>query len=202
MKLIIESENLQDYLSEIPPYIVFENKSIKEKVKLIESKSDSDIEKSKIAFEISRDEIKHSFDTGNLEISISAEDTLNSGNGICFSKSHLLATLLRAMKIPCGFCYQRVLRKPNDSKSGFALHGLNAVYLKDFGWFRIDPRGNKTGVDSQFSIETEKLAYPIRSEFGEIDYPNVFVKPLESVIRSMENSKTNSELFFKRPEEI
>ena len=106
------------------------------------------------------------------------------------------------MKIPCGFCYQRVLRKPNDSESGFALHGLNAVYLEDTGWFRVDPRGNKTGVDSQFSIETEKLAYPIRTELGEIDYPFVFIKPLDSVIYSMEESADTEELFFKRPEKI
>lgn len=202
MELKLESERLQDYLVEVPPYIRFDTPLISEKIKSIESKTSNPKERAKIAFEIARDEIHHSFDTKAPEITISGEDALRSCNGICFAKAHLLATLLRGMKIPCGFCYQRVLRKPNDSESGFALHGLNAVYLEDTGWFRVDPRGNKTGVDSQFSIETEKLAYPIRTELGEIDYPFVFIKPLDSVIYSMEESADTEELFFKRPEKI
>lgn len=105
------------------------------------------------------------------------------------------------MGIPTGFCYQRVLRK-GTIESGYALHGLNAIYLEDIGWFRLDPRGNKPGVDSEFSIETEKLAYPIRTSLGEIDYPKVYTKPLDSVIAAMHNSKGCHELFYKRPEEI
>lgn len=202
MQLIFESERIEDYLGEVQPYIRFDTPLVKEKIKFIESKTADPKEKAKLAFEIARDEIHHSFDTKEPEVTISAEAALKSCNGICFAKSHLLATLLRGMNIPCGFCYQRVLRKTNDPNSGHALHGLNAVYLKDYGWFRLDPRGNKAGVDSQFSIETEKLAYPIRPGYGEIDYPNVFVKPLDSVIRSMESSKDTAELFFKRPEEI
>src|SRR5690606_39523518 len=99
------------------------------------------------------------FDTKEEHITINAEDVLEHKEGICFAKSHLLATLLRGMGIPTGFCYQRVLRK-GTIESGYALHGLNAVYLPDTGWFRLDPRGNKPGIDSQFSTDVEKLAYP------------------------------------------
>lgn len=198
MKFILESANPKDYLSEIPPIIQFHTPLIKNKVEFIESKAKTPKEKVKLAFEISLYEIKHSFDIDSKFVSISGEDALQSGEGICFAKAHLFATLVRAMGVPCGFCYQRVLRK-GTIESGYALHGLNAVFLKDSGWFRLDPRGNKSGIDSQFSIETEKLAYPIREELGEFDYPNIFLQPLPSVIHAMENFKDRKELFLKRP---
>lgn len=199
LALILESNNIEDYIKEIPPIVQFHTPLIQNQIKNFEQKTNSLTEKVKIAFEFVRDKISHSFDTHSEVITITAEDTLAKKEGICFAKSHLLATLLRGMNIPAGFCYQRVL-KNGTIKSGYALHGLNAVYIKEYGWFRLDPRGNKAGIDSQFSIEVEKLAYPIRTELGEIDYPNVFTTPLKSVIKAMENSKNCSILFNKRPE--
>jgi len=105
------------------------------------------------------------------------------------------------MGIPAGFCYQRVLRK-GTVESGYALHGLNAVYFPDTGWFRVDPRGNKEGINSQFNMEEEQLVYPIRPELGEVDYPNVYAEPLLAVIQAMQDSKSCEELFYKRPEAI
>lgn len=201
MKLILESNNLEDYLKEIPPVILFHTPAIQEKIREIESMASGKKERAKIAFEIARDEIHHSFDTQEKLVTINAEDVLRNKEGICFAKSHLLATLLRGMGIPAGFCYQRVLRK-GTVESGYALHGLNAVYLEESGWFRVDPRGNKPGIDSRFSIEEEKLAYPIRTELGEVDYPNVFTAPLPSVLTSMHESCDTQELFYKRPEAI
>lgn len=201
MELKTESDNLQDYLQEIPPVIVFTTPKVKQTIEEIKQQASTDFERAKIAFEITRDRITHSFDIQSKTITISAEDTLNKGEGICFAKSHLLATLLRGMGIPAGFCYQRVLRK-GTIDSGFALHGLNAVYLKDKGWFRVDPRGNKPGIDSQFSADTEKLAYPIRTALGEKDYPQVFTKPLPSVIKSMQESTDCHALFYNRPEMV
>lgn len=201
MKLQLESDSLEDYLGEIPPIIQFNTPFVQEKIREIESQASTTNEKAKLAFEIARDEVKHTFDTKEKVVTISAEDALEGKEGICFAKAHVLATLLRGMGIPTGFCYQRVLRK-NTIASGYALHGLNAVYLEDEGWFRLDPRGNKPGIDSQYSIEEEKLAYPIRKELGEIDYPNVFMEPLPSVIASMRQSANSEELFYNRPEKI
>ena len=48
------------------------------------------------------------------------------------------------------------------------IHALNTVYVDK--WIRLDARGNKDGVNAQFSIEDEHLAYQVRSELGEIDY--------------------------------
>lgn len=37
-------------------------------------------------------------------------------------------------------------------------------------WIRVDARGNKENVHAEFCIDEEKLAFPIRTELGEIDY--------------------------------
>ncbi|MCO5231378.1 MAG: transglutaminase family protein [Chitinophagales bacterium] len=201
MELIIESVNLKDYLQEDLPIIEWNTPAIQKIIQDIEDHCETPFEKAKMAFEYARDQIRHSFDTQYLDVSITAEQTIESHEGICFAKAHLLATILRGMGIPAGFCYQRVLRK-GTLESGYALHGLNAIFLEEIGWFRVDPRGNKPGINSQFSVKEEMLAYPIRTELGEIDYPNVFVHPLISVVDAMKSSKNTQELFFNRPQEI
>ncbi len=201
MELRLESHDLRDYLKEIPPVITWNTPEVKARINSIQSRSRDKREQARLAFELARDEISHSFDSGQPLVSISAEDALSNGDGICFAKAHLLASLLRGMGIPCGFCYQRVTRK-GTIESGHALHGLNAVYLDGVGWFRVDPRGNKPGIDSQFSMSEEKLAYPIRPELGEVDYPDVLVAPLPEVIEAMRSSGNTQELFYKRPESM
>ena len=201
MDLKLESENLNDYLGEVPPAIVYQTSIIQQKIQEIEGKVSSLRDRAEMAFEIARDEIRHSFDSKGTLITISGAQALEKKEGICFAKAHLLATLLRGMGIPAGFCYQRVLRK-GTVDSGYALHGLNAVYLQEVGWFRVDPRGNKVGIHSEFSPNIERLAYPIRTELGEVDYPNVYTKPLDSVLQAMQESKDAQELFYKRPEKI
>ena len=201
MKLQIESEQLADYLKELSPIIQFHTPLIKEKIHFIKSQASSDRDRAKMAFETARDEIAHSFDTQNDLVTINSEDVLKSKDGICFAKSHLLVSLLRGMEIPAGFCYQKVLMK-GTVESGYALHGLNAVYLPETGWFRVDPRGNKPGIDSQFTTDKEKLAYPIRPELGEIDYPVVLTEPLPSVIQAMQESSNSKELFYTRPTDL
>ncbi|HQZ81774.1 MAG TPA: transglutaminase family protein [Pyrinomonadaceae bacterium] len=201
MELQLESDKLEDYLGEIPPIVEFSTPKVKEAIAAIEARAGSPRERAKLAFEFARDEISHSFDTNSDAITVNAEEAIERKEGICFAKSHVLAALLRGMHIPAGFCYQRVLRK-GTVESGYALHGLNAVYLEDAGWFRVDPRGNKPGVDSQFSTDVERLAYPIREELGEYDYPHVLTEPLLSVIRAMRDTEDCHTLFYDRPESM
>lgn len=199
MQLQIESNNIKDYLKEIPPVIQINTPLIQKQIASLMAQTDSPKERAELAFEIARDKIQHSFDDKKCEIvTISAEETLANKEGICFAKSHLLGSLLRGMGIPTGFCYQL----KNNPKAGYVLHGLNAIYLEDTGWFRVDPRGNKPGVDAQFSTDKEQLAYSIDPSKGEIDYPNVFAEPLVNVIKAMEDSKNVKDLFYKRPESI
>ncbi len=58
-------------------------------------------------------------------------------------------------------------------KPPFCLHGLIAVYLNEHGWYRIDARGNKAGVDAQFSPPIEQLAFSTNID-GEFDFPEIW----------------------------
>src|SRR5690625_2417066 len=201
MKLQLKSMNKEDFLCPIDGIIDYEEPIMQEKISEIKNATDNVKEQAELAFNFVRDDIEHSFDTNSKLITISATETLKKKEGICFAKSHLLAALLRGLDIPAGFCYQRVVRK-GTVESGYALHGLNALYLDEVGWFRVDPRGNKEGIYSEFCTDKEKLAYPIRSELDEMDYPHVYSHPLQSVITSMNESKDCHELFYNRPEAI
>ncbi len=140
---------------------------------------DSEGQVARACFEFVRDEIKHSWDFQINPVTCKASDVLLQGTGYCYAKSHLLAALLRANKIPAGLCYQRLTI--SDDKPPFCLHGLNAVYLKNHGWYRIDPRGNKEGVNAQFCPPEEQLAFPIISE-SEADLPEIWSEPLNVVV--------------------
>ena len=130
-------------------------------------------------FEFVRDDIKHCMDYQLDTLTCKASDVLVHGTGFCYAKSHLLAALLRANGVPTGLCYQRLTF--TVGKPPYTLHGLNAVYLDDIGWFRIDARGNKRGVDAQFTPPIERLAFAIEVA-GEEDLPGVLAEPLPAIV--------------------
>jgi len=138
---------------------------------------------SQACFEWVRDRISHSGDCNAPVTTCSASEVLKQGTGWCFSKSHLLAALLRANKIPAGICYQRLRYDDN----GFTLHGFNAVYLPEFGWYRIDARGNKLGVDAQFCPPEEKLAFLPELD-GEVTLPEIWPDPVPVVVKCLKNN--------------
>ena len=144
----------------------------------------SDEEITKACFEFVRDEIKHSWDFKLNPLTCKASDVLAYGTGYCYAKSHLLAALLRANKIPAGLCYQRLTI--SDDKPPFCLHGLNAIYLEQYGWYRVDARGNKFDVQAEFTPPVEQLAFPIAT-VGEIDLPEIWSEPLAVVVQALEN---------------
>jgi transglutaminase-like putative cysteine protease len=138
-------------------------------------------------FEWVRDEIHHSFDYQQNPVTWRASDVLHHRTGYCFAKSHLLAALLRANGIPAGFCYQRL--SIDDKGEPFSLHGFNAIYLPDWGWYRVDARGNKPGVDAQFTPPKEQLAFPIQLP-GETDFSEIWAEPLPIVLAALQSQKT------------
>ena len=148
-------------------------------------------------FEWVRDEIYHSSDYQMNPVTCSASEVLKYKTGYCYAKSHLLAALLRANSIPAGFCYQRL--SINDDGAPYCLHGLNGVYLPKYGWYRIDPRGNKLGVDAQFIPPTEQLAYKINFP-EEVDYQQIFSEPLPEIIQALQTYTTWQELFDNLPD--
>ena len=143
------------------------------------------------------DKIKHSRDYRLQPVPCAASEVLEVGSGYCYAKSHLLAALLRANGIPAGLCYQRLSRDENGAP--FTLHGLNAVLLPEFGWYRIDSRGNKPGVDAQFTPPVERLAFAIEHE-GEFLLPGIYANPLPNVIEALHSYSEWDELAANLPD--
>lgn len=134
-----------------------------------------------------RDEVRHSADYQLNPVTCRASEVLEHRTGYCYAKSHLLAALLRANGILSGFCYQRL--SINDNGAPYCLHGLNAVYLPDIGWYRLDARGNRADVNAQFTPPTEQLAYtPKLAE--EADFPAVLSAPLRVVVEALQRHET------------
>jgi ribosomal protein S18 acetylase RimI-like enzyme len=143
-----------------------------------------------------RDNINHSGDFKDDITTCKASDVLKYKTGWCYAKSHLLAALLRANDIPTGFCYQR-LSCGEYKDDIYCLHGLNAIYLKDYGWYKVDARGNKKGVDAQFNPPFEKLAFIL--EKNEFDLPSIYDEPLDIVVESLNKYKTYDEMINNFP---
>lgn len=138
-------------------------------------------------FTFVRDEIRHSYDHQLNPVTCRASDVLRHRTGYCYAKSHLLAALLRASGIPAGLCYQRLLT--GDDETTFCLHGLNAIHLPGVGWYRVDARGNRDGVDAVFDPPRERLAF-LPTQPGERDVPGVRVGPLPSVVECLATNRT------------
>jgi hypothetical protein len=59
-----------------------------------------------------------------------------------------------------------------------------AIDIPGHGWYRVDPRGNKPGVDAQFTPPAERLAYSC-SKTGELTFPRIYAEPVTVVARAL-----------------
>jgi transglutaminase-like putative cysteine protease len=143
-----------------------------------------------------RDEIAHSGDVHSDLVTLKASEVLEAGTGWCFAKSHLLAALLRANGIPAALCYQRLQK---DGQGAFTLHGLNAVYLPDHGWYRCDARGNKPGVSADFTPPIEHLAWSAY-DTGECNFNDRYAQPQSAVISCLQGSNNFQQVFDNLPD--
>ncbi|MDR2996743.1 MAG: transglutaminase family protein [Microbacterium sp.] len=146
----------------------------------LRSQHPSDTAFARASFEWVRDRIGHSYDVQDPRVTLSASEVLGEGVGLCYAKSVLLAALLRAEGIPAGLSYQRL----GDATDGFVVHGLVAIWL-DGAWHRQDPRGNRPGLDAQFSLGDELLAYRIDQSRGERDYPELYSAAAPEVVATL-----------------
>ena len=159
----------------------------------------------KSCFEWVRDEIRHSRDYQMNPVTCRASDVLKYKTGYCFAKSHLLAALLRANQIPAGLCYQRLTIddpptiKPYEQNVSCTLHGLNAIFLPEIGWYRVDARGNRDGINAQFTPPQEQLAFEIRSP-QEANFPNIFAEPLSVVVDVLQSFTKWEEVLLHLPD--
>lgn len=175
---------MRQYL-ESSEYIDWERDNVRECAQALNAGLESDVDIAKACFEYVRDFIFHTSDFKIDIITAKASDVLRHKTGYCYAKSHLLAALLRANNIPAGLCYQRL--SISGEGGPYCLHGLNAVYLKDHGWYRIDARGNKANVNATFTPPIENLAWPIEFE-GEADIQGIWHAPLSPVLCVLENN--------------
>lgn len=181
------SGKLSDYLEE-STYINWKDSSIIQKAKELADEATNEIDLIRKTYHFVRDEIKHSWDVQDKRVTIKASDVLRERVGICWAKSHLLAALLRANGIPAGICYQR-LTLGDTPDTGYCIHALNAVYIKELHkWIRIDARGNKEGIQAEMNLDKEQLAFPIRGEYDEIDYPEIYSEPASITIKVLKEN--------------
>ena len=177
----------------------WQNPDVRQKaLELTRSLSD-EVAKARCLYEWVRDTIPHTNDAGLDVVTCTASEVLHHGTGVCFSKSHLLAALLRAVDIPAGFCYQ-VLRLDPPVNNELVLHGLNGIYLASLDkWIRLDARGNTRGVNAQFSIDTERLAFAMEPSAGEFIYDTIFAAPVNNVVDRLKKYDNRRELWQDLP---
>ena len=184
MYLICESSLLEEYLYE-HEIVDYSHPLVQETISQLHTASDPQMESVRKSFEFVRDSIHHSWDIQSLHVTCKASEVLSCGEGLCYAKSHLLAALLRAQGIPTGFCYQR-LALGETAEMGYVLHGLSAVYLaSEARWVRLDARGNKPGIQAEFSTGEERVAFVVRPELDEIDYPTIYAQPHPKVVKAL-----------------
>lgn len=201
MKIRPLTEHIEEYIKE-DEIIDYSNEMIVKLAEELYEQSGNETEYIRVAYEYVRDHISHSADINEDIITCSASEVLKAGHGICFAKSHLLAALLRYKSIPTGFCYQKLILD-DETAPVLIYHGLNGVYVKEYEkWIRLDARGNKEGVDAQFSPDNEQLAFPIRSEMGEKDDLTVYPNPDVKVLEKMRRNKTRTNLWDDLPTEL
>ena len=148
-------------------------------------------------YEWVRDNIQHRSDYHRNPVTCAASEVLSNGTGYCYAKSHLLAALLRANGIPAGFCYQRL--SISDQGPPYSLHGLNAIYLAEFGWYRVDSRGNKPGIDAQFCPPQERLAFHLNFP-EEKNFTEILPDPLPVVVTALRRYSRWDELYQNLPD--
>jgi transglutaminase-like putative cysteine protease len=144
-----------------------------------------------------RDRIQHSGDYCMNPVTCVASDVLTARTGFCYAKSHLLVALCRANGIPAGLCYQRL--QIDSQQATYCLHGLAAVFLPVHGWYRIDPRGNRAGIDAQFTPPREQLAFGIEQP-GEVDFQTIYPDPLPLVVMALQTAATYDVLAANLPD--
>ncbi|MDR0981243.1 MAG: transglutaminase family protein [Methanocalculaceae archaeon] len=152
------------------------------------SGAEHDQDRVEAAYVFVRDCIPHTFDIGADIVPTTASEVLRCGTGICHTKALLLAALLRSVKIPAGFCYQRVTLADDDAE-GYCLHCFNAVFLAG-RWIYLDARGNTNGKNAQFSPDGPKLAYPSLPGYEECFFSGIYAAPHAATMAVLEKAET------------
>lgn len=207
--------NSNDYLASTE-VIDADHPAVRQQAAVLVEGVANEVDKARRLFEWVRDTIPHTNDIGGEVVTCSASEVLEHGTGICYAKSHLLAALCRASGIPAGFCYQRLRKDPPHD--GYELHGFNAIYLAGAGqagagqngeqqrregrWVRVDARGNKQGVDAQFSLDEERLAFSVDPSRGEETYAAIWADPDPAVVTVLQRFERLNDMWPNLPDRL
>jgi hypothetical protein len=149
------------------------------------------------AFGWVRDEVRHSGDFDVDQVTCSASETLRERTGFCYAKSHLFVALCRARGIQGGLGYQRL--SIDGAGPPFCLHGFAVIDLGSHGWRRLDPRGNKRGIATEFCVSADSLAFTPRIE-GECTWSEILAEPLPVVVQALRRFRKCSEFVLNLPD--
>ncbi len=197
----LESQDLHDYLAS-DPIVDWTTPEVRKTALDLTRSLSHEVDRARCLYEWVRDAIPHTNDAGLDIVTCTASEVLRARTGICFSKSHLLAALLRAVGIPAGFCYQ-VLRLDPPVNNELTLHGLNGVYLAPLGrWIRLDARGNTGTIDARFGIDEERLAFAMDPSAGEYLHDTIFAVPLKSVVERLQKHTSRRALWLDLPKRV
>ncbi|GGU89518.1 transglutaminase family protein [Streptomyces bacillaris] len=198
MELIQQTPDIAAYLA-ADEAIDHDHPQVRGVAAELASRADDAYTYARAAFAYVRDTIPHSADSGDPRVTWRASDVLATRTGICYAKSIALTALLRAHAVPAGLCYQRL----TDDGTNPVVHGLVALRLPGHDrWARVDPRGNKPGVDARFSLDTERLAWTVREELGETDYPALHATPPAAVLHALRSARDRTELWRMLPTQL
>jgi transglutaminase-like putative cysteine protease len=189
---------MEEFLSECE-IIDFANENIQALAKQLAKDCKNDEQIARNCFLYVRDEIQHIGDKPSDIKTCKASEVLEKKIGWCYAKSHLLCALLRANTIPTALCYQR-LSCGEYKDDIFCLHGLNAIYLKNYGWYRVDSRGNKEGVDAQFIPPKEQLAFTLMENEQNIE--GLYSKPLSTIVEYLQKYDKFEDMVNNLPDKI
>jgi transglutaminase-like putative cysteine protease len=187
MELIQKTPDLSAYLA-ADEVIDHDHPYVREVAGRLAKEAEDSYAYARLAFEFVRDTIPHSQDSGDPRVTWRASDVLERRTGICYAKAHALTALLRAEDIPTALCYQRF----------DVIHGLVAVRF-DGAWHRQDPRGNKPGVNAQFSLDGERLAFTPDAAAGEADCPELYAAPHPVVLDALKAATDRPHLWATLP---
>ncbi|WP_310718656.1 transglutaminase-like domain-containing protein [Streptomyces lydicus] len=178
MELIQDTPDLAAYLA-ADDAIDHEHPVVRRTVAMLSADAPDAYTYAEAAFTFVRDAIPHSVDSGDPRVTWRASDVLEKRTGICYAKSHALVALLRARGIPAALCYQKFE----------AVHGLIALKLPGRErWVRQDARGGEAGAGAQFRLDREQVAFAVRPEFNEVDYPVLFAEPHPAVLQCLRDA--------------
>jgi transglutaminase-like putative cysteine protease len=169
--------------------------------RLLEDSTDPE-ERIRNLFEFVRDEIDPSEDIETKAQTCRASEVLEQGTGLCYAKSHLLASLFRYAGLPTGFCYVRIENAACPGK--FSLHAFNAVYYASKSiWIYLDARGNNAERQTECRFDRPwSLAYWPDSDKGEQFLPLIYKRPAKRIIDLLERAPSLEAICQNLPDSI